>query len=313
MRPTLRQLQYLVAVHDLGRFGEAAKKLNVSQPSLSTQIAEVEALLGVTLIERGRHGAVATPLGRELIERARTILRDVEDLKARARHGDDTLRGRISIGVLPTIGPYLLPGAVRSLHTAFPELRMAVREERTVDLDADLRNGAIDCIISRPEDHPDAVHRVLFEEEFYICCAPEDALMRTEVPAVLSDLRGRELLSLGPGHGLTAVLQQLAGLAGAGLSAEYFGTSLDAMRQTALMGTGVAILPSLYALQEAKRDPDLSLRRIDHPVAHRTLALIWRDSSPLTAQFEQVARILAEEAKTLLAERDGPVTVAATA
>ncbi|MEO0755159.1 MAG: LysR family transcriptional regulator, partial [Pseudomonadota bacterium] len=116
MRPTLRQMQYIVAVAETGRFGLAARQLNVSQPSLSAQLAEVESLLGVNLIERGRGGAMMTPKGEDFVHRARTVLRQVEDLKAAMQQEPGHLAGRIRLGVLPSIGPYLLPSAVQRLH-----------------------------------------------------------------------------------------------------------------------------------------------------------------------------------------------------
>ncbi|MGF1545462.1 MAG: hydrogen peroxide-inducible genes activator [Parvularculaceae bacterium] len=300
MRPTLRQLQYLVAVCDLGKFGEAARKLRVSQPSLSAQIADVEATLGVKLIERGRSGAVPTPLGKEVVERARRVLRDVEDLKSAARRGGKDLAGRISLGVLPTVGPYLLPGVVRRLHADFPSLRLTVREERSVDLDLHLADGRFDCVVSRPDDHPGSRSRPIFREDLYVCVAPEDPLAASAAPVLLGELEGREMLSLGEGHGLTAVIRRIAAEAGATVSTEYEGTSLDAVRQTALMGTGVAVFPSLYALREALRDPEMRVRRIDHPLAFRRIALVWRETSPLGAQFETIAAVLENEAASLL-------------
>ena len=300
VRPTLRQLQYLVAVCDTGKFGEAARKLNVSQPSLSAQIADIEVLLGVKLIERGRSGASPTPIGREIADRARLILRDLEDLKSVARRGQTELSGRVSLGVLPTIGPYLLPGVVRRLHADYPALRLIVREEASVDLDARLADGRFDCILSRIDDHPGQDYEPLFREDLYICVAPDDVLSMSDAPVVLKDLKGRELLSLGDGHGLTSLIRRIAVEAEATVSTDYEGTSLDAMRQTALMGTGVAMLPSLYALREAVRDPDLKLRRIDHPIAHRELALVWRETTPLKEQFRLIAELLAAEATVLL-------------
>ena len=169
MRPTLRQMQYLIAVADTGKFGDAARAVNVSQPSLSAQIAEMEASLGVQLIERSRRGAMLTGAGEELVRRARRILREVEDLKAVARFGRRELSGRLRLGVLPTIGPYLLPLATRDLHTRFPDLRLSVREERTVDLDEHLQKGEFDTIISSPIDHENVHHEPLFSERLYVC------------------------------------------------------------------------------------------------------------------------------------------------
>ncbi len=300
MRPTLRQMQYLIAVADTGKFGDAARAVNVSQPSLSAQIAEMEASLGVQLIERSRRGAMLTGAGEELVRRARRILREVEDLKAVARFGRRELSGRLRLGVLPTIGPYLLPLATRDLHTRFPDLRLSVREERTVDLDEHLQKGEFDTIISSPIDHENVHHEPLFSERLYVCAPAEDPLARGEGPVRLKDLKGRALLTLGQGHRLNAIIRELAAASGAEVSSEYEGTSLDAIRLMAEMGAGVAILPSLYVLSEARLDRGLNARLIDHPLARREISLIWRDTSPLEASLKELAAPLRSAAAKLL-------------
>lgn len=300
MRPTLRQLQYLVAVAETGRFGDAAKRLNVSQPSLSAQVAEVEASLGVTLIERGRSGAILTPRGEEFVRRARVILRQVEDLKAAVQHASGTLSGRIRLGVLPSIGPYLLPSVVLKLHSQYPEFRLGVRDENTVDLERGLNDGRLDTLISTPQDHPGSTHLELFREDMWICVPPDHGLASGNAPVRIDDLAGETLLSLGSGHRLAFIVQSLADRAGAFVSSEYEGTSLDAVRQMAAMGAGVAVLPSLYTLREARRDAGLCLRRIDHPQARREIALIWRETSPLAEGFSTLAQTLSSVAEELL-------------
>ncbi|MEE2877641.1 MAG: LysR substrate-binding domain-containing protein [Pseudomonadota bacterium] len=305
MRPTLRQLQYLVAIADTGKFGDAAKRVNVSQPSLSAQIADMEEYIGAVLIERGRHGAFMTPLGEEAVRRARLILRDVEDLKSVVQSGGDTLAGRIRLGVLPTIGPYLLPAVTRHLHAKYPEFRLNVREERTIDLEAHLHDGRLDTVISTIEDHSDAEHAPLFEENLWICAAPDDPLAQTAGDVRLSDLKGRPLLTLGYGHRFNITIQTLAEAAGAHVSSEYEGTSLDAIRQMAEMGAGVAVFPSLYALTEARRDPDLVVRKIDDPLARREISLIWRRTSPLSDRLTKLAEELKAAAVSVLVGRPG--------
>lgn len=300
MRPTLRQLQYLVAVADTGKFHEAARMLNVSQPSLSAQIAEAEQQLGAILVERGRHGAFMTPLGDEVVRRARTILTQVEDLKAFTLRPAGEVAGRYRLGTVSTIGPYLLPGAVRELHRLFPELRMSVRESRTADLNERLNDGRLDMIISTPEDHASSAFMELFEETLFVCAAQEDELSAKKGPVDLDALRGRELLSLGPGHRLSLIIQQLADAAGAHVSTEYEGTSLDAVRQTASMGEGVAILPNLYAVVEAQRDPSQVVRPIRHKLARRKIGLVWREGSPLAEPMAEMGKVMRDVAAELL-------------
>lgn len=300
MRPTLRQLQYLIAISDTGRFGDAARRLGVSQPSLSNQIVDLETELGATLIERGRHGAMMTPLGLDMVERARQIIQNVEDMKAAAKVAYADLSGRIRLGTLPSVGPYLLPTATKRLHERYPELRLIVREERTLDLEQHLASGQFDLIISTARSHPGRMSAPLCDEQLWICAAPDHPLSASRAPIRLEDLSGQSLLTLGPGHRYSQVVANLAASAGAVISEEYQGTSLDATRQMAMTGYGVAVLPSLYVEIEARRDPDMILRRIDHPDARRTISLIWRERSPLSRSFSLIGDLFRDVASELL-------------
>ena len=300
MKPTLRQMEYLVAIADTGTYSAAAKQTFVSQPSMSAQIKDMEAHIGVALLERGRHGALLTPIGEDIVSRARMILRQVEEMKLLGREADGTLAGRIKLGVLPTVGPYLLPQATRRLHKAYPDLRLFVREERTLDLKDHLSSGYFDAIISTPEDHPDTKALPIAKENIYICIAPDDPLATSRGPVEMRELAGREFLTLGHGHKFATVVKNIAAKAKATTSGEYEGTSLDAIRQMAAMGGSVAILPSLYAISEAKRDPQLIVRPISHPLAQREISLIWRYSSPLASKFEKIGQVFVDAAKDIM-------------
>lgn len=300
MRPTLRQLQYLVAISETGRFNEAARKMNVSQPSLSAQIADMEIELKINLVERGRHGAIMTPAGEDVVRRARIILRQVEELKIASSTDNNVLSGRIRLGVIPSVGPYLLPNATKELHQMFPALRLGVYEGRTIDIDQQLRDGRLDVLISTAEDHPDSNHIPLFKEALWICIPTDDPLAGTSGSVKLKDLKGMPLLSLGHGHHLNLAIHDLAKQSGAYVSSEYEGTSLDAIRQMAAMGAGIAILPSLYAMVEASRDSALVVRQIEHAKAQRQISLIWRDTSPLKESFGQLGEVLKEAANIIL-------------
>lgn len=301
MKPTLRQMEYLVAIAETGSFSEAAKRTFVSQPSLSTQVKDMEAHLGAPLLERSRQGAILTPIGEAVVARARIILRDVETMKLLTRESENSLAGQVRLGVLPSIGPYLLPRAVRKLHSDYPELRIGVREERTIDLQVHLTDGRFDMIISTPEDHPETHSLPLAVENLYACMAEDDPLATSRGPLTIAELEGRDLLSLGSGNKLTTIVRGIADRAGASVNAEYEGTSLDAIRQMSAMGGSVAILPSLYAISEAKKDADLIVRPIDHPLAKRQISLIWRQSSPLADKFTKIGGVFAETAKSIMA------------
>ena len=275
MKLTLRQLEYILAIEETGQFNLAARKLHVAQPSLSAQIAELEAAIGEKLFIRNRKGAVPTPLGLDVIKRARHILKETEELKAMLGGREIT---RLSIGVLPSIGPYLLPPVVRKLHKAHPNLRLVVREGSTAQLDALLRQHQVDMIISTSEDHPLFPKQELFTEALWAACASDLLDLSGQQQIQLKALAGLTFLTLERGHRLSHIVQGMAEQAGGYVSDEYAGTSLDAIRVMAATGAGVAILPDIYALSEAARGRDIQLARINHKQAERKISLIFKAS-----------------------------------
>ena len=222
---------------------------------------------------RGRSGAKITPEGEEIVRRARLILRDHEDLRASVK-GGGIFQGRLRLGVLPSIGPYLLPEVVRRLHKDHPSFRLVVREESTRDLDESLRSGRLDMIISTPEDHPGTRQTALFQERFWVATALDFTAAKTNGKVTLADLKGQTFLTLGPKHRLSHIVASLASRAGGRVSDEYEGTSLDAIRLMAATGAGVAILPQIYAVTEARRGTDVLLQYLDEADATRKIALI---------------------------------------
>ncbi|MGO4917761.1 hydrogen peroxide-inducible genes activator [Pseudogemmobacter sp. W21_MBD1_M6] len=277
MRPTLRQLEYIVTVHRLGRFGLASEVLNVSQPSLSAQIASVEQDLGIRIFERSRKGVQATGKGEDLIRRAQKILREVEDLR-RSMMSDLAFAGRLRLGVLPSIGPYLLPQAVKNIHQRQPDLRVIVREENTRDLEQGLKAGRLDLIISTPEDHPNTVQTRLFNETLWIAVATDDPLANAEGAVTALDLHGRQFLTLDPSHRLSRITYALASKCGGIVSDEYEGTSLDSILLMAASGTGVAILPELFAKRQAAFRTEVAIRPLGLENANRDIALLARNT-----------------------------------
>ncbi|MGJ3230196.1 MAG: LysR substrate-binding domain-containing protein [Oceanicaulis sp.] len=302
MRPTLRQMQYIVAVAERGRFSEASRALHVSQPSLSAQIQEAEAALGAAVFERSRTGAILTPVGEEIVRRARLILRQVEDLHAVAAHGGAGLYGRLRMGVLPTVGPYLLPLATAAMHAAYPDLRLNIRDDRPDMLQDRLTDGRLDALISTPEEHPGAETQTLFTERLFACCADDDPLAQKRGPLDLGALKSRTLLTLGLGHRLTTLVHEIARRSGAVVSHEYEGTSLDAIRHMAGLGAGVAVMPELYVCCEGHRDDNVVFRPLDDDQAVRTIALCWRPESPLVDGFRELGALLSEAGLRALAD-----------
>ncbi|MCT4579519.1 hydrogen peroxide-inducible genes activator [Donghicola sp.] len=272
MRPTLRQMEYVVTVHQIGNFGLAADVLHVSQPSLSNQIATVEAELGVRLFERGRSGVTTTSQGLEFVSRARRILSEVEALNA-AMTSNLPFGGRLRLGVLPSIGPYLLPQVVRSLHQSQPDLRVAVREENTLGLDEGIRNGRFDAIISTPEDHPNTQQHFLFTERLWAAVSHDHPLAGTA--QITSDhLNGQRLLTLDTGHRLARIVYGIAGQNGGIVSNDYEGTSLDSILLMAATGAGVAVLPDLFARRQAVHREEVKVIPLSVPDADRAISLM---------------------------------------
>ena len=275
MRPTLRQLDYIVTVSRLGRFGLAAEVLNVSQPSLSAQIATVEQELGLRIFERDRGGVQVTAKGEEFISRAQKILADVQDLR-HAMTSDAPVGGRLRLGVLPSIGPYLLPQVIKTIHRDRPGLRIVVREENTRDLEQGLKSGRFDMILSTPEDHPNTQQQRLFNETLWIGVAVDDVLARDLQGVTAQDLRDRLILTLDQSHRLSRIVYALAAECGGVVSDEYEGTTLDSIVLMAASGVGVAVLPDLYARRQGIYRDEVRLRPLKIPTANRDIALLTR-------------------------------------
>lgn len=304
MRPSLRQIEYFVAVAEHGAFGVAADHLAVTQPSLSKQLATMEDELGAKLFERTSRRVTLTPLGRKLLPKARAILQDAREFRALARGSVGLFGDRLAIGVLPSIGAYFMPIANRRLHQLYPDLRLVVREAATKQLLTELQDGRIDAVIGTRTNDPDIASIPLFSETLWICAASDDPLSASEQPVGLTDLANRPLLALSPEFTLADIVERLAQEAGTFISRDYQGASLDAVRQMAVMGAGVAVLPSLYALAEAVRDPEFRVRRIDHPDAEHGILLHWRRASPLDADFRQLAEHLIAVKQEIRESRD---------
>jgi len=291
---TLKQLRYLSELAATGSFRRAAERVGVTQPSLSAQIALLESKLGVRLVERGTTTAILTPLGRDIVDRARSILADVDALVDVARADPDGLRGTIRLGVSPTLGPYLLPHVVVRLHRDHRDLRLHVREGAPEDLMRDLAAGRHDAVLLQlPVRGEDFVVERLFREDLLIATAADDPLR--EKPALdPEDLAGRGLLTLSPHYRLTDQIEALSAAVGADVLRDYEGTSLDAIRQMAGMGVGLAMLPSLYVRSEVRDGDDVIVRRIKGRPMYRDVGLVWRRKAGRALAFQRLGEIISE-------------------
>jgi len=287
---SLRQLQYAVAVADARSFRRAAEQCHVSQPSLSAQIAQLEASLGVRLFERDRRRVVATDAGQEILDRARRLLVDAGDLVEAARRRSDPLTGTVRIGVIPTVAPYLVPDAARILRATCPRLTVAWLEEKTAVLAAALAAGTLDAAILAlpvPPSAGDVEHEEIAGDEFFLATPPGHRLGVPTAPAKAEELRGAQLLLLDEGH----CLRQQALAVCSMVSAEELGfraTSLPTLVQMVAGGAGVTLLPRLALPVELSR-ADLCIRPFADPGPSRTIVVAWRRRSFLADALRRIA------------------------
>jgi len=288
---TVRQLQYAVAVADTLSFRKAAARCHVSQPSLSAQLAQLEDALGVRLFERDRRRVLPTAAGADLIERARRILVDVDDLTQAARQASDPLAGTLRVGVIPTISPYLLPAITPALRTAFPRLTLRWTEDKTEVLIARLDAGELDAaLLALEADIGDVDREVIARDPFVLVASPRHPLGMARGPAHAGDLDGAEVLLLDDGHCFRD--QALAVCSGANAhELEFRATSLPTLAHMVAAGAGVTLLPALAVATEA-RGAALAVRRFARPAPCRTIALVWRKRSPMAAPMKQLAAVV---------------------
>jgi LysR family hydrogen peroxide-inducible transcriptional activator len=288
MSVSLRQLQYAVAVADTLSFRGAAERCHVAQPSLSAQLAQLEEALGVKLFERDRRRVMLTAAGRDLVDRARRVLQEAGDLVDAAARAGDPLSGRLSIGVIPTISPYLLPAVAPALRKAYPRLSVVWREEKTVDLIRAVREGSLDAALLALEAAIGDVEReVIARDPFVLAAPPRHALATAAGPVRPADLRDSPVLLLDDGHCFRD--QALAVCSRARVrEAEFRATSLTTLAQMVAGGAGVTLLPQLAVSTEATR-VGLRVRPFAEPSPHRTIGLVWRRGFPAVPALRKLA------------------------
>lgn len=291
--PTLRQFRYLVTLADEGSFVQAARKANVSQPSLSQQIKALEDRLGVRLVDRTATGAILTPIGRTVVGRARGVLAEVRDIEALAARWSDELSGTLKLGTTPTLGPYLLSPIIAELHRTAPELRLYVREGIPDEQALELSRGNIDVLLGPlPINGDDLEVEPLFREPLRLVAAVDDELAAASL--VEPDaLKGRSVLTLEHRHHLHRQVAELAAVYGMRLLPDYEGTSLDSLHQMAASGLGLTVLPALYLGSEVGGSTGLVPVQVRGWRAHRSVALAWRRASSMAPAF----RLLAEQVR----------------
>jgi len=295
---TLKQLRYLTALAAHRHFGKAAEACSVTQPALSMQIRDLEKDLGADLVERRPGEIILTETGAEVARRAERVLAGARDLTEFARHAGRLMTGRLRLGVIPTLAPYVLPQILPALQQRFPDLRIELRETQTRNLMDELARGALDAVLlALPVEENDIETLTLFEDPFLLAVpAGEAAPPRTRVDA--RDIDPRRLILLEEGHCLrdqalafcgAARLDMAQGLGGTGLGS----TSLSTVMQMVANGYGVTLLPRVALAVEA-RDARVKVLRFRDPEPARRIGLAWRRTSPRKADFAALGRIVTE-------------------
>lgn len=293
--PTLQQLRYLVAVADMLHFSRAAERLNVTQPTLSAQITALEARLGTALFERNRARVLPTTTGTEIARRARDILREVDNIRDIARGGDEARRGGVlRLGVVHTVGAYLLSLAMPALRSGFPGLRLHVRENRPDRLLGQLAEGVHDALVL-PEDPGRAdFETALLLRESLLVVLPADHRLAGRPQLDPADLAGEVVLTMEAWRRLHDQIADLCRAAGAELARDYEGATLDTVRQMVAMGMGIALLPALYVRSEVMRERLVIARPLARDAPARDVVLVWRRGSPQRARFIALAQTMRE-------------------
>lgn len=286
---TLKHLRYFMALSRHGHFGRAAEACGISQPALSVQIKELEALLGAPLLERSARQIRLSSLGEALAERARAILSAVDELDDLARISRGSLSGRLRIGVIPTIAPYLLPGLIKELAAQYPDLDIRPREAITQTLIRDLGEGQMDLAIAAlPVSEPSFHEEPLFEEEFVLVRPAADARKPVPRPEQLPEMR---LLLLEEGHCFRDQALSFCSPSRLGAQDLIEGNSLTTLVQMVSAGIGVTLIPEMAVPMETLSS-QVSIARLPEPRPVRSVGLIWRKSSPMAPRFSEIAEIL---------------------
>ena len=277
----LRDLTYFIALADHLHFGRAAAASFVSQPTLSTQIRKLEEELGVALVERAPRNVMLTPAGRDVAARARRIVADVEAMREAARRSRDPEAGTVTLGLFPTLGPYLLPHVVPDIRRRFPQLELLLVEEKSDVLLERLQQGRLDAaLLALPVADEQLEVEFLFEEPF-VLAVPETHPLAGRAPLSLAELADERLLLLADGHCMRDHALDVCHMSGAGEKGEFQATSLETLRQMVAAGVGVTLLPTLAVKPPVARSESIELVPFRDPAPSRRIAMAWRRSTPM--------------------------------
>jgi LysR family hydrogen peroxide-inducible transcriptional activator len=292
--PTLKQLQYLVALRDSGHFGRAADACFVTQSTLSAGLRELESLLGVMLVERTRRVVRFTPLGERIADKAQRVLREAEDLAELAKAAGKPLAGELRMSVIPTIAPFLLPRVLTRLRQDWPELKLYLREEPSGAACESLHRGHVDCVLlALPYHCGDVEHEDLFDDRLFVAFPAGRNPPKTVKP---DSIDASELLLLEDGHCLKDHALAACNRPDLRAEATMMGTSLHTLIQMVDNGLGVTMLPQMAIDAGILEHTGVVARPLDSAHAARRIALVWRTGSPRDKEFRMLGEALRKAA-----------------
>ncbi|WP_034158682.1 hydrogen peroxide-inducible genes activator [Sphingomonas sp. ERG5] len=292
--PTLKQLQYLVALQDHGHFGRAADACFVTQSTLSAGIRELETLIGVVLVERTRRVVRFTPLGDRIADKARRVLREAEELGDLARAAGRPLSGEMRMSVIPTIAPFMLPRILPRLRRDYPDLKLFLREEPSAAACEGLHHGRTDCVLlALPYACGEVSSEFLFDDRLFVA-GPEAELGSSSLTIRAADIDETRLLLLEDGHCLKDHALAACNRPELRAEATMLGTSLHTIVQMVDNGLGVTMLPEMALKAGILDHTGLTARALDAENPSRQIALVWRRASPREKDFRLLANVLAE-------------------
>ncbi|HEX3677073.1 MAG TPA: hydrogen peroxide-inducible genes activator, partial [Sphingomicrobium sp.] len=306
--PSLKQLQYLVALRRYGHFGKAADACFVTQSTLSAGLRELETLLGVTLVERTRRLVRFTALGERVADKAIRVLREAEELAEMACAEGQPLHGELRMGVIPTIAPFLLPAMLPRLRSEWPELKLYLREETSTAACEALHRGQLDCVLlALPFNCGEVDSALLFDDPLFVAFPPGEAPNGRSVEAAAID--ENRLLLLEDGHCLKDHALSACNRPEIRSRASMMGTSLHTLIQMVDNGLGLTFVPGMAIETGILNGTDVETKRLKSDHGFRRVALIWRRSSPRESEFQLLATTLRRITRDLIPDLE-PVSTA---
>ncbi len=291
---TLRELRYLVALADRAHFGRAAADCNISQPTMSTQIRKLEEYLGCTLIERNAKSISLTPMGQDVVEKARQILAQVDALESSTRTLRGPLTGPLNLGVFPTLAPYFLPRFIPLVKGSYPQLQLVIHEDLTQHLLERLHSHQIDAaLLALPVDSEEFMETPLFDEPFWFACPPQHPLAKLKSISE-ADLHDEPMLLLADGHCLRGHALAACGRQSVndeGLD-DFRAASLETICQLISAGFGCTLLPALAARPLQGPEPSFVVRPLQSANASRRVGLVWRKGYPRSHELSLLADLV---------------------